>query len=192
MLISKNHLRARHAVSKDESRPLLCAINISKNEDTVVAASTDGYILIEVREETPDAGDFPTTDTESSVEAVRINGATAAKMKTALKPNKLLPALNYAHVTDSGIIVTDLEHTTIFKDAQVEGNFPAYEKLMPDTEAAVRVVKLDPALLAKVLKAFDGLNAVTLEVHDGPLAPLVLRADEYDYEVTGVVMPLKS
>lgn len=192
MLISKNHLRARHTVSKDVSRPLLNVIDVTVEGDEVVAVSTDGYVLTEVREQTPDADEYPETNGSPTIDSTRITGATAAKLKSMMKPQKLLPILAYANVTESGVVTTDLEHTTIFDDHQVSGNFPEYKKLIPASETAMAVVKLNPKFLANVLKAFDGIESVTLEVYEGSTSPVVIRSTDGDADVTGVIMPLRS
>lgn len=191
MLISKNHLRARHAVSKDDSRPLLQVIDIKKIGDEVVAASTDGYILTEIRETTPDPDDFPNINGRASIDEVRISGKTAAKLATTLKGNKTVPILDFGNVTSDGVIATDLMRSTIFHDNQVEGHFPDYKQLIPDSKNAVATVHLNPAFLASVLKAFDGVGSILLELH-GPMQPVVLHSVEGDADITGVVMPLKA
>jgi len=191
MLISKNHLRARHSVSKDESRPMLNVIDINREGDEVVAVATDGYILTEVRETTLDPAEFPEINGSPSINHIRVQGATADKIKVALKPSKTLPILGYANVTSTGIVTTNLERSTIFNDRQVEGKFPDYKQLIPEETKAKARVTLNPDKLAAVLKAFEGVGAVTLELHDGKFSPVVIRADQDDFEITGVVMPLK-
>ncbi|TFD15499.1 hypothetical protein E3T26_06875 [Cryobacterium sp. TMT1-21] len=192
MLISKDHLRALHTVSKDQTRPLLTVIDIKQDGDEIVAASTDGYILTEVRQHAEDADQYPETNGSPSIDNVRITGATAAKLKPMMKPQKLLPVLAYANVTKSGVITTDLEHTTVFNDHQVSGNFPDYKELIPPSDTAIATVKLNPEFLANVLKAFKGIDSVTLELFEGTATPVVIRSNSSDVEVTGVVMPLKS
>lgn len=192
MLISKNHLRARHAVSKDDTRPVLCSIDVSRDGDAVVAVATDGYKLIEVREPTPSEADFPDVNAGSPVEHIRVSGPTAAKLKAAMKPNKYVPVLNYGHATDEGVVTTDLAKTVVFKDAEPDGNFPDYKKLVPEAAGARATVLLDPDLLASVLKAFEGTREVVLEIHPDKLAPVVIRTTDDDVEITGVVMPLKG
>lgn len=193
MLISKNHLRARHTVSKDQSRPLLNIIDIKREGDEVVAASTDGYVLTEVREQVPYTPDeYPETNGSPSRDVVRITGATAAKLRTTMNPQKLLPILGYANVTESGVVTTDLEHTTVYNDHQVSGHFPDYAQLIPDAVTATASVVLNPDYLARVLKAFEGVHSVTLEFYGSKLSPVVIRSDEDGVAITGVVMPLKS
>lgn len=189
MLISKHHLLARHTASKDDTRPLLCTVNITKADDEVIAVATDGYVLSEVRETVPADQEFPVEAV--GVDHVRIEAKSAAKLASVMKPNRLIPVLGYANVTTEGVVVTDIERTYTFTSAEVEGKFPDYLKLIPATESAVARVRVDPEKLIQVLKAFKGEHGVDLELH-GLLSPVVLRATNSERTITGVVMPLKS
>lgn len=190
MLISKNHLRARHSVSKDDSRPLLTIIDITKDGDDVVAAATDGYMLIEVRESTPSSDEFPDINDSGSIDHVRIKGTTATKMKMMMKDDTSLPILGYGNVTESGVVTTNLERSTVFNDRQVEGKYPDYKLFIPEADAAKAVLNVNPRYLASILKAFDDADFVTIELH-GALKPLVVRSSKETVRITGVVMPLK-
>lgn len=189
MLISKHHLLTRHTASADQSRPLLTAIEIFKQGEEVVAVATDGYILSEVRETVPSDEGFP--GDASGVDKVRLTAKSAAKMSSALKPNKLLPVLGYANATSDGIVVTDLEHMVTFNDAEIEGNYPDYAKLIPDSKAATATVRVNPEYLMKALKPFKGEHSVELETH-GELKPVVIRSSSAGRTILGVVMPVRA
>lgn len=189
MLISKEHLRAQHTVSKDMTRPLLTVIDITKSGDQVIAVSTDGYSLLRVVQDTPSSSDFP-EHIGQEIDHVRLSAQTAKRLKAALKGNEMLPITDYALVTDEGVITTDLSRTAIFNDQDVEGTYPDYERNMPAGEP-IASVTLNPKLLAQVLKGFDGMGSIKLELH-GDVKPVVIKAGGEELEVTGVVMPLKA
>ena len=192
MLISKDHLRARHSVSKDESRPVLQIIDVRREGDEVIAAATNGYILTEVRQSSEfDVEEFPQQDVGRPINHVRISGDSATKLKATMKSDKDLPILGYGLVTDGGVVTTNLKRITVFDDRQPEGNFPMYQELIPSSSDAVAKVSLNPKLLADLLKSFDGINSVELELH-GAMKGVVVRSGGSDLTVTGVIMPLKA
>lgn len=189
MLISKYHLRTRFTASTDAARPLLTTIQVRRDGEDVVAVATDGYILSEVRENVPADDEFP--DNEGTDNTSQISAKSAAKIASSLKPNKMVPVLGFAQVTESGVVVTDLEHRTTIQDATVEGTYPEYESLLPKPDDAIAKVVIDPKLLATALKLFDGNNSVELLLH-GDSKPVILRETTTDRTITGVVMPRRS
>ncbi|MFN3008770.1 hypothetical protein [Mycolicibacterium wolinskyi] len=191
MLISKNHLKARYTASTDRTRPVLNAIKITVEKDEVVAVATDGYILSEIRESMQDIEDFPNIDGSTDAKETLLQSSTADAVAKAIKKHKHLPILSYAHVGSDGVTVTDLEHTQNFNDHPIEGSFPDYKQLIPNTDEAKVVVTVNPKLLVQLLKIFKDEQSITLEVHD-KLKPVVFRNEGSEHDIMGVLMPLKS
>lgn len=190
MLISKNHLKTRFTASKDTTRPVLTSIQITKEKDEVVAVATDGYVLSEVREQTPDDTEFPKVGPLVGANEYKLRATTANTISKSIKSNKHLPVLNYGHVGLDSITTTDLEHTQEFTDAKIEGNFPDYKQLIPESSEALATVKVNPAYLAVMAKVFKDESGVTIEFH-GKDKAVVLRSSENEHDILGVIMPLK-
>lgn len=117
MLVSKSLLSTIVTASKDDTRPLLTCIRVYKEGDKIVSVATDGYILSEVIESTPDVGEFPNVPiddhTLGEVEDVLVPAETAKKMIASIKKSDTLPVLNYAALTSASLTTTDLEQTTM-------------------------------------------------------------------------------
>lgn len=198
MLVSKSLLSTIVTASKDDTRPLLTCIRVYKEDDKIVSVATDGYILSEVIESTPNADDFPELPFTHSVEQpndILIPADTAKKMIGSMKKSVALPVLNYAQVLKDSIVTTDLEQTTALHFRSPEGNYPKYRELTDLTEEKAKTyktVKLNPKYLKQVMALFKDDYNVELSVSDDKFAPVYIRSEQDGVKKMAVIMPLKG
>lgn len=199
MLVSKSLLSTIATASKDDTRPLLTCIRVYKEDDKIVSVATDGYILSEVIETTPNADDFPElpfAQSEEQPDSVLVPAETAKKMIAAMKKNETgLPVLSYAQLVKDSIVTTDLEQTTALHFRSPEGNYPEYRKLTDvDEEKAktYKTVRVNPKYLKQVLALFKDDLSVELSISDDKLSPVFMRSEEYGVKKMAVIMPLKA
>ena len=198
MLVSKSLLSTIATASKDDSRPLLTCIRVYKEDDKIVSVATDGYILSEVIETTPNADDFPElpfAQSEEQPDSVLVPAETAKKMIAAMKKNDSgLPVLSYAQLVKDSIVTTDLEQTTALHFRSPEGNYPEYRKLTDvDEEKAktYKTVKVNPKYLKQVMALFKDDYNVELSVGDG-MSPVFIRSEQDGVKKMAVIMSLKG
>ena len=198
MLVSKSLLSTIATASKDDTRPLLTCIRVYKDDDKTVSVATDGYILSEVIETTPNADNFPDLPFLQSVEqpdGVLVPAETAKKMMAAMKKNDTgLPVLSYAQLVNGSIVTTDLEQTTALHFRSPEGNYPEYRKhtdLSEEKAKTYKTVKVNPKYLKQTLALFKDDLSVELSISDDKFAPVFIRSEEYGVKKTALIMPLK-
>lgn len=198
MLVSKSLLSTIATASKDGTRPLLTCIRVYKEDDKIVSVATDGYILSEVIENTPNPDEFPMlpNSVQSDVkDAVLIPAETAKKMIGAMKKSETLPILNYAKVTPETITTTDLEQTTVLHFRSPEGNYPEYRQLTDLTEEKAKTYKtvsVNPKYLKQVMALFKDDTHVELSVSDDKLSPVYIRSESNGVKKMAVIMPLRG
>lgn len=196
MLVSKALLSTIATASKDDTRPLLTCIRLYKEDDKIVSVATNGYILSEVIESTPDADDFPLlpNSVNSEVnEPVLVPAETAKKMIAAIKKSDTLPVLNYAKVTPETLTTTDLKQTTVLYFKSPEGNYPEYRELIEREEKKTyTTATIDPKNLKAVLAMFKDDYNVKISVSDDKTAPVFIRFEQDGIKKTAVIMPLKG
>lgn len=194
MLLSKQQLMIHHTASKDGSRPILNQIYAYKEKDQVVAVSTDGYVLTEVREATPALENYPEVNPDvpnKEIESCFIQASVAKKMIANLPKNPVLPILGYALVQKNELITTDLERTVKYLTHEQEGKYPEYQKMVP--EPAAFCVNINPDKLRQALEVFRGETmTVSIEFGEKPLDPVVLRGKRNGATITSIVMPLRA
>lgn len=196
MLLSKQLLQVAKIASKDDTRPVLTAIKVYREDGKTVAVATDGYMLSEVIEDTPDSSDYPLLMDERKpveVEEVLLPAKTAEKIGKAIVSKSAMPVLRYALLEGDRVSTTDLEEITSLGFRPIEGNYPDYRQLTPDENEVGRyVVHLDPALLKKALSQFGSERSVRLSISSSKLSPITLRSENEGVKKTVVIMPLKS
>lgn len=196
MLVSKNHLLVAPIASKDDTRPVLTGVKVYNEDGNVVSVATDGFMLGEVIEKTLSTEDYPKLLDERTpveVDEVLIPAKTATRVAGAIVKNSAMPVLRYALLEGDRISTTDLEEITSLGFRAIEGNYPDYRQLMPKEDNPDNVVvHLDPKLLVKALKMFNGDHVVKLIVQKGRLTPVLLTAEIETGKKTAVIMPLKS
>lgn len=197
MLVSKALLSTIAAASKDDTRPLLTCIRVYKEKDHIVSVATDGYILAEVIETTPDDGEFPNLPVDDhslgEAEDVLVPATTAKKMIGAIKKNDMLPVLNYAALTEASLTTTDLETTTMLHFRSPEGNYPEYRELIEREEKKeYKTAKVNPKYLKQILAMFKDDLDVEISVSDDKHAPVFIRSESMGIKKTAVVMPLRG
>lgn len=69
-------------------------------------------------------------------------------------------------------------------------SYPAYDKVIPPEADAVIRVKVDPQLLLRMMKTFDGVSSVTMGIRDGERAIRFDGKTDDGRKVLGVIMPL--
>lgn len=199
MLVSKSLLSTIATASKDDSRPLLTCIRVYKEDDKIVSVATDGYILSEVIESTPNADEYPElpfVKTDDEPESILVPAETAKKMIGSIKKNDTgLPILNYAHLAKDTIVTTDLEQTTALHFRSPEGNYPEYRKLTDVDEEKAKTYKsvtVNPKYLKQVLALFKDDTSVELSVSEDKFAPVFIRSESNGVKKMAVIMPLKG
>ena len=204
MLVSKTLLSTIVTASKDDTRPLLTCIRVYKEGENIVSVATDGYILSEVIEKTPDVGDFPNVPisdhTLGEADDVLVPAETAKKMIAAIKKSDTLPVLNYAALTSESITTTDLEMTTMLHFKSPDGNYPEYRKLVDAEEKKPRsTITINPKYLKQALALFKDDTSVEISVPTyDPMdssyknGAVLIKSTAYETKKTAVIMPLKS
>lgn len=197
MLVSKALLSTIATASKDDTRPLLTCIRVYKEGDNIVSVATDGYILSEVIQSTPDPAEFPAlpVDGHEIGEAtdVLVPADTAKKMIAAIKKNDMLPVLNYAALGDATLTTTDLEQTTMLHFRSPEGNYPEYRKLIEAEEKKpANTVTINPKYLKQVLALFKDDYSVELSVSSEKIGAVFIRSNQDGIKKTAVIMPLRG
>lgn len=205
-LINKKHLAVREVVSTDGSRYVLNGVLVSEIEINGKAAvrtvATNGRALAMVEGITPASEDFPQIaeidNAPNGAKRAIIPNETVKRMVAAIPKTRrgTLPILSNGVLKMSEkeitFACTDLDNKSIIPSRVVEGNYPAYEAVIP-TATPKATVKLSPELLTMLLKAAiesTGGVGVTFHVY-GEMDAVKLTAENKDEKFTGVIMPMK-
>ena len=120
--------RVARVVSKDESRAILTGVLITVEGPVLKMVATDSYRLAITEAELPDAGeDFQAVIAGSFLQEISSLPRTDDPVKLALAENQ--------------IVVT--YHETVFINRRIEGNFPNYRQLLPDSHATRVSMEVD-------------------------------------------------
>ena len=112
--------RVARVVSKDESRAILTGVLITLEEARLKMVATDSYRLAITEADVPDAA-------AENFQAVISGARSDDPLRIALAENQ--------------IVVT--YHGTVFINRRIEGNFPNYRQLLPDTYATRVSLEVD-------------------------------------------------
>lgn len=179
MKISRNHLSVIAAASKDDSRPVLNAIQVYQEKGETVSVATDSYRLYECRE--------ALTEGEEKTEDVILLALSEAKFaQTIIKPH---PELTHLDLTTESMSVNGTTH----KIKPQEGKFPEYKKFV-ERKQAQATIKLDPKYLKETMEFFKGAVSVTLEFHGENQAVVVRAGESYPEQSNkvAVIMPMRG
>ena len=197
-------------LSKDGTRPILGAVHITPTK--VIA--TDSYKLAVITYDTgtnpenfPKIGDRTVT---AELSPVNINGkqflkaladipAVRRKKSRTGRLTGILPILGYAAVVGSDessvhIATTDLDQSTVRMVKRVEGTFPDYTKLLPDSDdEPAATIAFNVGFLAEVAKAFKDFGADLVEVElRGAMKPGYFKAtNKLDQTMEVILMPVR-
>ena len=113
--------RVARVVSKDESRAILTGVLITLEDTTLKMVATDSYRLAITEAELPEssAEEFQAVIAGSFLQEISSLPRSEDDLKLALAENQ--------------IVVT--YHDTVFINRRLEGNFPNYRQLLPDSYA---------------------------------------------------------
>jgi len=194
-------------ISRDETRAILTAVHLTPTH----VAATDSYRLVRIGYKGGNANDFPKIGDQSPmtgiINAVAVDGKTFVKALSSVPAQRKnsrrgsLPVLTNVAVMDDGehtvsLGVTDLDQSTVFVARKVQGSFPPYENLIPDSKenppwAQVSVNASFLADMAKAVKTF-GSDVVTIQVWS-PLKPVMFTASNTEGGTfQGLQMPVRD
>lgn len=130
--------RVSRVVSRDESKPILTGVLITLEEGLLRMVATDSYRLAvtEATLQGAAASDFQAVISGSFLSEIASLPKTEANVSLALAENQ--------------IVVTCQD--TVFINRRIEGNFPNYKQLLPDTYVTRATVEVDH-LVAGVKRA---------------------------------------
>lgn len=190
MKINAQHFKAAASyASKDKTRPVLNAVQVTTDKAGYVVAATDSYRLVAFEKGT-------VTDKASYV---MIEASHASEVKTSDKT---------IEVTKLDMDKKEAAVSITSKDgavrkvtwAVIEGKYPAWKQLIPsvDTDKPFPAFDLNPAYLASVgdvvVKGFGKGKAESVMLWcEGALKPMYFEATvKNDGKCYGVVMPVRS
>ena len=130
--------RVSRVVSKDESRAILTGVLITLENGVLRMVATDSYRLA--------ITDAPLEETAADEFQAVISGSFLSEI--ASLPKTESPVL--LALADNQIVVTCED--TVFINRRIEGNFPNYKQLLPDTYATRATLEVDK-LVASVRRA---------------------------------------
>lgn len=205
-LLNRKSLRLAELASKDESRYVLKAIQITA-EETVV---TDGHLLVRVSHPAGiDAKQFPMTagfDGGKEFESVLLPAASAAEITKAIPTKSKIPILNHVALAvtqnEDGaklkFAVNDLENPKVFQPKAMAGQFPAWKRIMP-TKAPKFTFTVNPTLLLSLCKYAteftkgERMPAMRMSFEDANSAVRIdLESSDTQQGMTALLMPMRS
>jgi len=130
--------RVSRVVSKDESRAILTGVLITLEGGVLRMVATDSYRLAITDAALPDA-------TADEFQAV-ISGSFLSEIASLLKTESPVSLA----LADNQIVVTCED--TVFINRRIEGNFPNYKQLLPDSYTTRATIEVDK-LVASVRRA---------------------------------------
>ena len=154
--------RVARVVSKDESRAILTGVLITLEDTTLKMVATDSYRLAITEAELPEssAEEFQAVIAGSFLQEISSLPRSEDDLKLALAENQ--------------IVVT--YHDTVFINRRLEGNFPNYRQLLPDSYATR--VSMDVGHLVAGVKRTSLLNMASQTVQLSAVAQDVGSAQE--------------
>lgn len=134
MTFSSMVRRVAKVVSRDESRAILTGVLVTLEGSTLKMVATDSYRLAITETEIPQnsVDDFQAVITGSFLQEIAALPKSENTMSLALAENQ--------------IVVTYQD--TVFVNRRIEGNFPNYKQLLPDSHTTRATVAIDRLLAA--------------------------------------------
>jgi len=190
-------IEAAKLVSKNSVRPALGNVYIDKAK----IYATDSYLMLRIdrtKEKSTDISEFPDFPDTSKAELsspILLNGAAITKSLKFNKKQKLpiLEQAIFTNETENSIEITtcddnmDKRSITLQKETDTFPETGPMDKLFYGPESDTRSVTLDPKLLIKLLKAFEGKDAIKLTV-SSPEKPIMVEWEE----LSGLLMAKKE
>lgn len=155
------------ACAKNQSRPILTAINCRIKDSFLTATALDGYIMHRIT--------VPVEVIEDSGEAFNISPIKSVDTKSEYS----------IEVTDTEISYKTASRTLIEK--LVEGTFIDADAVYPKTDP-VFTISVDPKLLAKTLKAYGSASCIKFEFY-GKASPFKFSTASGS---SGIVLPVHN
>lgn len=192
-MLTKQDIQIFKIASKDESRPVLTTVLVTKIKLTdpnggafnssagwaIKLTATDAYELTEKI--------VPVSE-EPEFERLLI---PATKLQEVAK---VMAAKDQVEITPTHFKISNFvgePKTEISLGETIEGNYPEYEKIIP-SDKPVATATVNPKLLIKALEQADG-QTVELELRGDPHAPMILLSNrELGGNIKSVVMPLRK
>jgi len=192
MLINSHNLGIVSHTNKSNMRPVLSGIYFTDK----VSVATDGYRLLEVELPNIDANEYPAYERKEEFEPCIIPATAIAKVKTP--KNVSLDILKNVHLSSTKeravLSVTDLETVDRTESRVIDGNFPAYEKIMPEKDKGISV-SLDAKYLKEIADYFakhEADGAVEIQVTGALDCVGFTGTTDAGQKIRGVLMPRRS
>ena len=169
------------AVGKDDVHAALTNVRVEPGR----LVATDGRMLV-MRDVRMEEGEAP-------FEAYLLE---AKALKAAAgKGGYLYAGENGTARVRSGVVQHGVMHPngTETMITKADGTYPEYSRVVPPEEReGQKTAQFDPALLARLLKAFHGVGLVRLSILDGEHAVRVDGETGDGRKVVGVIMPMRK
>jgi len=208
-IYNKNNLLCYEVASKNPLREELNGVLFKKDR----TCATDSYIMLEVKNnekfttqytEYPILPDKSTILTNFAKKGYIVPIGSVKKALANLKEVKsdVLPILqnsvflNSQNQQSSKIASYDLEKTDIVSTKNIEGDFPDYEKAIPNTDKGFTKINLDINKLKQIIDVISKMelkgtqNEIALFVKADNSRIVIKAITEQDQSITGVVMPI--
>jgi DNA polymerase III sliding clamp (beta) subunit (PCNA family) len=212
MLLQKSDFCVRHAACRDVSRYNLHGVRIEPQEGDERArlVATDGHMLLMLDTVMPPSDEYPVLPDVEGAHRPVLEPHTVpldtvnAIVKALPKCRTSMPVLSRTLV-DGGLAndgteqrlrfhITDLETHVPIMCREIEGEYPAYDQILPKDEP-VATVTLDARLLGSILKAVSELRTHTLTIElrgeQEDYLPVVMRSEHEGSKLTAVLMPMR-
>lgn len=200
MLINKRNLVIATLASRDETRPALNYVRVTKE----YTEATDGQVFARVSNSKIEDDDFPVVKgfKYNELDKCLVPANRAIELVKMIPKSPTLPILKHMQFAKDGnnvkvaVIDTDLVTSTIIRIRQDHKEiFPDCDKIMP-TEKPKATVYVNAKLLIQLLKLaaeYDkaGQHEVAIEFR-APHEALVVKTDDPEQTFYGLVMPLRG
>lgn len=196
MLVSKALLSAVVATSKDDTRPVLQSVKVYREDDHIISVATDGYILAEVAQSTPDISEFPQLPNgiePAAVDEVMIPASVVKRLLASMKNDSGLPVLDLALLQSETVTTTNLKETTTLSFKQPDDNYPEYRKLIEKNDMREYHSSLvNPKYLKQILAMFKDDYSVELSISSDRNAPIYIQSSADGVKKKALIMPLRG
>lgn len=184
-MLTKSDLKIATIASKDDTRPIIAAVQVKKIDQGLRLVATDGYHLTEKTIKLEDAPDFD----EMLIPA-----------KTLLDVAKLMGVHDRLTITRENFIIKNLKTEAVRQvsvGATTEGNYPEYQLLVPEKKS--QFIALNARYISELMAVADadgGAVMVQIDVdevgHINKLSPVRFDSESEGVKTVSVLMPLKQ
>ena len=193
-IYNEHNLNVARVASKNGIKPELSSVFFTK--DRTVA--TDSYRLLEVEvSKDLDWEKFRQATTHPLMKGVKpfmVNAKLIKEIRLPKVAESGFNAVAIAYADDNKVefITNDLQTENTIKMARVQGEFPDYQRVIPQG-GAVAEIKVNAEYLAEVVEILGKMGGVSNEVKIkfyGQSKPLVIEGGNEKQRGLGLVMPL--